>query len=585
MSDLLNYDDNEKLKDLLRKFELEPDESVWSNIKASFDEQSPMPPNSFATSLQDFEATPDDKVWDNIQAGLESTPEPPHSIEAALQNFELEPDPFVWDNINVALSPKQPQRMTTSSTANNQVAKRWGLIALLLLLGVSGAYWLQYSNDTQQNNILVETKNDSKQIGVETQRANSSLEPNDLQNQVINEPKQSTIETSSAMFAEERLDKKNTQLNPQNSTNQSSRLKQNSPIQKNRTAKGEIEIINYNKPIRKNGIEQYNEVNQTNTELKETVQGAVTLPISTDVSASKKKEVFDHIQRGQLEHSNRLPKYFLGNLAIKNTSLVNELNIAPKIPPINSFDNLSISKFIATYTTLGLHNWHIAEQGGENNFNKNGHLQVEPSFSAGILLNFPIKKQFALQTGINYRYFQSAFETTASIWEAGSNEQGTPNMFEIALLSHNHQYNLSAIGLKSRYIPNDGQMSISGRQKLKYLSIPILGYYHKRIAPKWAIGFTAGTEINVLMQNKMQLLDYDLLGIYIEKLELINSEGLRDLSLSYLGGIDLNYQLSKHWGLYTQAMYTNSLSNMSNVSGHKVHFHELGIRLGTKYFF
>lgn len=508
----------------------------------------------FGDMLYNYKAEPDSAVWDNIQQQLD----PLNNLDTKFQDYKVEPDGMLWNQIKKDLKPENKKQFPY---------KRLVAIAALLLLPVFIAFvsW----EPRPDSSLITLAKNDDNQINTsmdfsektaEELKVNTSITTVGDKNININQAK--TIKQNTENYVVEKQEKEEFLRSE----------KAFSDLQANHLLKNGKEV---NKLLVKNEIAK--ETKKRNQFTKGVFYDR-TLNGTYLVDSPSDKTTDWELRIEALSVINAPFDYSISN-EIKRPSLKEPTFIERN--PLLSKREKSISSFVG----INLNQWHILDNEEEEYKEWAGEITDFSTWSIGALLDLPINQHWSIKTGLMNHRFYSRIMVEAAFRPKEIEVGELYKQFEVDLVMHNHFYQVMANGRKiGSSFPLGENILMTAEQSLQYLTIPLYLEYTVNPTQRLKVALTSGINGNILLQNKIELLDFEVEGALINGFALSDSNGLSNINWSYSGGVNLTYPLSAGWSSYVQTLYTRSITKFKG-DLHKSNFTSIGLQTGLKFSF
>ena len=500
------------------------------------------PPNEhmddlFGDMLRNHQSEPDDVIWTNIQANIDPL------TTTNLKDYQAEPDAFVWDNIKEQIPNYKPVF---------PYAKAFDLAALCLLVLGFGLFQLETTRTTQFISTIDNT--------------------NSTRDLVLNDDDLATIALEKKTIGQVDQAVLNNQSNLQLRTNQNHSTTIDKAVNSTIINKQNNSTTNLTIPT----TTQFNNSSQPNKSVNYVV---TKQELGTQIGKTFKKNnnisetisLLNGVRNNQIVTDEiGLTKSIQSNLETGSTPLPVTVNKAQKVA-------------LTAFAGYSFNQWKIEHNEVEEHAEWDGKLSSQPTISSGLLVDYNIHKQLSIKTGAIYQKFYNQIEKEATIADTEIQLGEQYQLFNIDFIAHNHSYQLSAKGRKGNNATQ--AITLNAEQTLQYLSIPLWLNYTINPQQRLQFGVTAGINANVLMQNKLELLDFEVSGFYLNDFSMVDGKGLRDVNWSYTTGLNTDYRLNTNWSLYAQALHTASITKINQEHIHRNTFRNLTINSGLVFRF
>ena len=195
------------------------------------------------------------------------------------------------------------------------------------------------------------------------------------------------------------------------------------------------------------------------------------------------------------------------------------------------------------------------------------------SFSTGILIDYALKNNFSIQSGISF--VSKSSETNSKKVFAQKDNDGTIKYLNNCAFGSGF-INPTA-GTTTQV--GDSATADATNNKIMYVGIPLNISYHLKKG-KFQISPTVGTSLNFLIKQAMTTGLTDASGTQKQHNNIIN--GLKSTYINAIVGIDFSYNLSRKISLTLMPVTTLALSAVNQNSMVKSYPNTFGIRGGLK---
>ena len=196
------------------------------------------------------------------------------------------------------------------------------------------------------------------------------------------------------------------------------------------------------------------------------------------------------------------------------------------------------------------------------------------SYSIGILVNYRLKKQWSIQSGITL--INKSSETAPKKVFAERADDG------IIKFKNNCAFGSSFITPKKGSFINVGDSTTADEteNKIAYLGIPFSIGYHI-IKGKFSINPIIGTALNFLIKQAVNTGITDTTGSEKQQSKIIN--GLKPTYINAQFGVDFSYQLTNNFSITLMPTASMALTAVNENSTVKAYPNSFGIRAGLKF--
>lgn len=217
--------------------------------------------------------------------------------------------------------------------------------------------------------------------------------------------------------------------------------------------------------------------------------------------------------------------------------------------------------------------------GGPPQTNGNHHKEIKneeqhkAAYSAGVLVEIPVGKNWSIQSGITYHHKNITIEPK-KIYARLDNDGKAKYLFDC---SSGYAY----ISSKTATVPavGDSINAAASSNMLGYLGLPVVVNYNFA-AGKFKIIPTVGTVINFLVKQKIET---DLVQGTTKAKETINTiQGLKSTYFTASAGVSFEYALNKKIALIFTPAASFALSSINKAAAVKSYPNSLGLAGGLK---
>jgi len=260
-----------------------------------------------------------------------------------------------------------------------------------------------------------------------------------------------------------------------------------------------------------------------------------------------------------------------------DTSVANKKNIAvlPEFKP-----SFSITPLIAKeWAKYNLEN-NIENNGtGQSEENKDEVAQrenQEPSFTAGVLINYQFREDMSVQSGLLYS--RTAISIDPHTIYAAKAPDGS--------LAYRYNSSSGYAYLNPKFDQpvnvGDSIYTSDAQHNLTYISFPLMLKYKKNFSKLYfapSLGLTA----NILLSSKIQTELKDASNT--EKITISKLKGLNHFYAGYMFNVELGYNLNDQWAVNVHPYIKNAITPINSTNIVKTYPYSVGLGLGISYKF